>query len=287
MEYATRPAFVARILSALLVSGHVLFWSSQWEILLSILLPVVPLLGVRGVRSEARVWALVLGTLLFVWAAMPAAFSVTALLAASALCLRALSPSLPMEQPPAQAVARPEPPYRFSVSSVPPEEPEVAVIAVASRVDHSARKRLLAGAAFALYLSVWTLGWSGGSWPAHVLALDVGLTAVVMAAAWKARVRVAIVPLLGSYLHFIVEAGLVPPPRSLVEWGASAVGLGFTLLLASLATSYRLRTDRGFTINDGPREPRRASSPASPGAMRRRGARRRAPRFCRDPPRPT
>jgi hypothetical protein len=237
-----RAVRVAWILSALLVSGHVLFWSSQQDILLSTLLPLVPLLHVRSVRSEARVWALVLGTLVLVGAAMPAAFSVTALLAAGALGLRALSPSLPAEHRPAQAVARPEPPYRSSESSVPPEEPEVAATVVPTRVDHGAMTRLLAGAVFALYLSAWTLGWSGGSWPAHVVALDVGLTAVVIAAAWKARARVALAPLLGSYLHFVAQAGLVPAPRSLVEWGASAVGLGFALLVASLAASYRLRT---------------------------------------------
>jgi hypothetical protein len=206
------------------------------------LLPLVPLLLVRRVRSEARVWALVLGTLVLVGATVPAAFSVTALLAAGALCLRALSPSLPMEHRPAQAVARPEPPYRASVSSAPPEEPEVAATVAPARVDHGARMRLLTGAGFALYLSAWTLGWSVGPWPAHVVALDIGLTVVVIAAAWKARVRALLAPLLVSYLHFVVQAGIVPAPRSLVEWGASAVGLGFALLAASLATSYRLRT---------------------------------------------
>jgi hypothetical protein len=240
-----RAVAAAWILSALLVSGHVLFWSSQGEIFLPALLPVVPLICVRGVRSEARVWALVLGTLLIVAAAMPAAFSVTALLAAAALCLRALSPSFPGERRPAQAGARPEPPYRAAVSSDPPEEPEIAVSFVPVRVDHDAMKRLLAGTVFALYLSVWTLGWSGGAWPAHVVALDVALTVVMVAAAWRARARIAIVPLLGSYVHLVVQAGLVPVPRTLVEWGASAVGLGFALLLASLVTSYRLRTTAG------------------------------------------
>lgn len=53
--------------------------------------------------------------------------------------------------------------------------------------------------------------------------------------------RIALVPLAGTAVHFIVDAHLVPAPRSLVEWGGTAVGLGFALLLASLAVSCRLR----------------------------------------------
>jgi hypothetical protein len=236
-----RAVGAAWILSALLVSGHVLFWSSQREILLSALLPVGPLLLVRNVRSEARVWALALGTLALVGATMPAAFTVTALLAAGALGLRALAPTLPVEHQPAPAVARPEPPYRSSSAGAPPEEPEVTRTVVPVPVDADARNRLLAGAVFGLYLSAWTLGWSGGPWPLHVAALDLLLTAVVMAAAWRARVRIAVAPLLATYGHLVAQAGLMPVPRTLVEWGASAVGLGFALLVASLTTSYRLR----------------------------------------------
>jgi len=236
-----RAVRVAGIVSGLLVSLHLLLWSSQQGIVLSALLPVAPLLVVRRVRSEIRVWALALGTLSFVGATEPAAFSVTALLAAAALALRALAPSLPMERRTAQAAARPEPPYRASGADAPSEEPEVVVTFVPVPVDPDATARLLAGAVFGVYLSAWTAGWSGGSWPAHVLALDVLLTAVVIAAAWKARVRVGLAPLLGTYLHFVAQAGLVPVPRSLVQWGASAVGLGFALLVGSLVTSYRLR----------------------------------------------
>lgn len=234
-----RAVRAAWVLSALLVSGHVLFWSWQWEILLSMLLPVVPLLLVHRVRSEGRVWALVVGTLFVVGMTMPAAFSVTALLAAGALGLRALA--APSVDRPAQQVARPEPPYRSSDASAPADEPEVTATALPVPLERRAIERLVVGAAFGVYLSVWTLGWSGGAWPAHVFLLDLGLTAVVVVAAWKARVRSALAPLLGCYLHFVIQARLVPAPRSLVEWGASAVGLGFVLLAASLATSYRLR----------------------------------------------
>jgi hypothetical protein len=237
-----RAVRAAAVVSALLIAGHVLLWSWQQDIFLAALVPVAPLVLVRRVRGEARVWALVLGTLAFVGAAMPAAFSVTALLAAAALALRALSPSLPMEHQRVQVATRPVPPYRASVLDAPPEEAEVVTSVVATPLDPDAQKRLLAGAIFAAYLSAWTLGWSGGSWPAHLAALDVLLTAAVIAAAWRARLRVALAPLLGTYVHFVAQAGLMPVPRSLVEWGASAVGLGFALLVGSLATSYRLRT---------------------------------------------
>ena len=236
-----RAARASGILSVMLVAGHVIFWSSQWSLRLTTLVLVVPFLLVRSMRREARVWAVVLGTLALVGVTTPAAFSFTALLAAAALGLRALSPTIEPEHVPSQAAARPEPPYRASVASTPPEAPEVTTTVVPVTVDRGAKQRLLVGAVFASYLAVWTMGWSSGPWPAHVLALDLGLTAMVIAAAWKARVRIALAPLLGSYAHFVLQAGLVPAPRSLVEWGASAMGLGFVLLLGSLATSYRLR----------------------------------------------
>ncbi|APR75288.1 Hypothetical protein A7982_00634 [Minicystis rosea] len=236
-----RAARASAILSAALVAGHVMFWSSQWSVDLSALVVVAPLLLVRSVRSEARVWALVLGALVLAGVTSPAIFSVTALLAAAALVLRALSPLLPPVRVVAPPAARPEPPYRSSTASSPPEAPEVVATIVPETVDVSMIHRLLTGAAFVSYLSVWTVGWSSGPWPAHVLALDLALTALVLVAAWKARARLAFAPLLATYAHFVVQAGLLPAPRSLVEWGASAVGLGFVLLLASLATSYRLR----------------------------------------------
>ena len=63
-----------------------------------------------------------------------------------------------------------------------------------------------------------------------------------MSCASPPEVTVALAPLSGSYLHLAVQVGLVTAPRSLLSWGVSAVGLGFALLIASLAASYRLRT---------------------------------------------
>jgi hypothetical protein len=46
---------------------------------------------------------------------------------------------------------------------------------------------------------------------------------------------------VGSGLHFVIQAGILPPPRSLAQWGASAVALGFVLLVGSVATTLRIR----------------------------------------------
>jgi hypothetical protein len=107
--------------------------------------------------------------------------------------------------------------------------------------DRAALVRLAAGSIFSLYLAAWTLDWSGGPWPAHALALDLALGVVVIVGAWRARARYALAPLGATYLHALFQAGLVPAPRSLVEWGGAAVALGFAILVGSLAASYRLR----------------------------------------------
>jgi hypothetical protein len=74
-----------------------------------------------------------------------------------------------------------------------------------------------------------------------VAALDAVMACAAILTAWRTRARVVLVPALGSGLHFVVHAGLLPAPRSLVEWGASAVVLGFVLLVGSVATTARLR----------------------------------------------
>lgn len=232
-----RTAFATWILSALLVTGHVLFWSSQSPISFAPILVVAPLLLVRGLRRESHVWATVVGTLVLTGVASPASFSLTAIVAAAALGLRALAPAPLVER--SVAATRSVPPYRSVASG---EAPEIVEVEVPAPVDRAAMTRLLAGAAFGAYLSVWTLGWSGGPWPAHVAALDLVLTAAAIVAVWRARARIALAPLVATYAHLVIAARLLPTPRSPLGWGASAVGLGFALLLGSLVASYTLRT---------------------------------------------
>ena len=234
------------LLGAVLFVGHVLFWSTQSSIVLAMLLPVAPLLVARRMRSERQAWQLVVATLLFVAVAMPGAFAVSAFMAAASLVMRAL---LPGPRSPASALAPASRrddagPYRVLDSRGPASPAVVApafVPAVFARVERAECMRLLTGALFAVYVGVWTLGWTGGAWPAHVLALDLALAGAVALLAWRARVRVALVPFAAGALHLVVKAHLVPAPESQLGWGATAVGVGFALLLASLAASYRLR----------------------------------------------
>ncbi|MBN9167318.1 MAG: hypothetical protein J0I07_40695 [Myxococcales bacterium] len=247
-----RAVTAAWLLSALLLALHVLFWSTQSRLSIAALAAVAPLLGVRWIRSEVRVWCVVMATLLVVGLKLPGAFSVTAFVAAVALVLRASRSTLEAfthaRRDRGRAVARPSVPampYRVRGSETPMEVDAPAMVSAGStEALAAARRRLLIGAGAALYLSLWTFGWSGGPWPAHVLGLDLLATVAVVLATWKAGARIAMALLAMSMAHFVVQARLVPAPRSLLEWGAIAVVLGFVLLIASLVASWFLRAPR-------------------------------------------
>jgi hypothetical protein len=231
------------LLWSLLLVLHVGFWSTHFPIHVTALLPVVLLIAARSIHREVHVWCAAAGTLVLVGVALPAHFSVCALLTAAALGVRAL------RQPHAMPPAAPEAsasPYRALDESLPP----IAAVRSGSFFappTTAARRRLLTGALFAVYLAVWTLGWTGGPWPAHLVSLDLLVTAAVLLVVLRMRVRIALAPLLASYTHLAVQTGLVSAPTSVLAWGATTVGLGFALLIASLAASYWLRnveTDR-------------------------------------------
>ncbi len=230
------------ILWSLLLVLHVGFWSLHYPVRLVALLPVAVLVLSGRMQSEARVWAAAVGSLVFVALQLPELFAVTSLLAAAALVQRALRPprvTVVTERP------RTDSPYRV-VDEARPDPREVT----AQRVERApiapdargrATGRLLTGALFGVYLAVWTSGWQGGTWPAHVLALDVALTAAVLILALRQRMRIAVAPLVASYVHFAVQNGMIAAPHSIVQWGAAAVALGFALLVTSLVASYCLR----------------------------------------------
>jgi hypothetical protein len=224
------------LLWSLLLVLHVGFWSLHYPVRLAALVPVALLVASGRLRSEARVWATVLGALVFVGLQLPELFAITSLLAAAALSLRALS-AAPPRVTVVTEVQRPDLPYRM----VDEARPEVSDVVTTCAPDGRSTARLLVGALFAGYLAVWTFGWTGGAWPAHVLGLDLALTAAVVALALRPRVRIAVAPLVASYAHFAVQSGLLAAPHSIVQWGAAAVGLGFALLVTSLVASYCLR----------------------------------------------
>jgi hypothetical protein len=240
-----------------LLALHVLFWSTQRPIQLGLVVPAFALLATRRLRSEPYVWAAVTSVMIAVFVVAPAAFSTSALLAALTLARHALSLARSLrtveEASPAGAAWRG--PYRASgadaerTGDADAERTGDAAFgtwptrgALSSPLaDREGRVRLLSGALVGVYLAAWTLDWTGGALPAHVVALDGALLASVLLMVWRLRARLALAPLTATLTHAAVVSGVVPPPRTPLEWGGAAVALGFALLGASLATSYRLR----------------------------------------------
>ncbi|WP_394830224.1 hypothetical protein LVJ94_27320 [Pendulispora rubella] len=215
-----------------LAVGHVTMWSTAQTLHLAPMLPAAALLAVRWIRRESRIWLLVGAVLVLAACFLPDTFALHAVVAAMALGARAW-PRLGAD---AAATASPSP-YR-TVEASPPRGPDAAVVVA---LGDAARMRLFVAAIAASYLAVWTLGWSGGPWPAHAFALDLAMILAMVLVAWRARTRIPAVPPVMSLVHGVLAAGLVPMPHSLVAWGSTIIAMGFALLVASLATSYGLR----------------------------------------------
>ena len=237
-----RTMRAAWILSGGLVAFHAWYWCRDHAIAMSSVIVIAPLLAVRWVRSEAKTWSLILATLAFVAAFLPGAFSATALLSAAALLVRACSPAFAADPGASAPVETPSQPYRTSTAVATTEPPRPPLRA--ARVGHDELARAVAGAIGAGYLSVWTLRWSGGPFPAHVLVLDVAFAVVVLLAARRWRTPLALAAVAADGLHLLFQSGLVPMPRTHLGWGVATVTLGFALLAGSLAASYRFATRR-------------------------------------------
>jgi hypothetical protein len=226
------------LLWSLLLGLHVVFWSTQYRLDLASLAPVAPFVLLRWTRSERALWLAATGTLVSVALALPSSFAVTAFVAAATFALRAFFGPWPTEAGTASAPVTVAP-YRAAAGA---PVAAAAPASVAVPIDRTAAtRRLLVGASFAIHLAIWTCAWTGGPWPAHVLPLDVVLAAAALVAVWRARARIAIAPLAAVLAHFVVQARIVTAPASLLGWGATSIGVGFTLLAVSLAASYALR----------------------------------------------
>lgn len=234
-----RALWATWALWATLTVGHVLFWSSEWRISVGPLIVVAMLLITRLLRREGQVWLIVGATLLFVGLAMPETMSIAAAMAAVVLILHAL------RQPsPVAGVDRPDRasgPYRTAVTDPPPASDDPDTPLVFAPAERAARLRLLSGALCSVYLAVWTHGWIGGAWPAHVLVLDVAFGVAIAMLVWKASTRAVVVALPMTCLHWAAQVGHIRMPNSPLEWGLLCVGLGFSLLAISLLASWRLR----------------------------------------------
>jgi hypothetical protein len=220
-------------ISALFLAFHVGFWFFQGRVELTWLAPVLPLVAARRMRSDA--WRVVtLGvTLLLTARLVPPAFSAAALLVAAALGLRAMEASRAVSVVSSRQASGAGP-YRTGSDEQTAE----------TRVTAASVQGWWIGAAASVYLSAWTLGWSGGPWPAHLVPLDLLVTSVSLVGLWFGRAPVGIVPLAAMWVHGMWQARMIPMPRSTLQWGGSAIALGFALLVGSLATSYWLKPAR-------------------------------------------
>lgn len=203
---------------------HVTFWVLQYHLDPSALMLVLPLLATRVLRRERDVLACVGSVSILVSLVQPRFLPMTALLSAAVLALHAfVRPSAPVEEAPRA------PEYRGGPTWLPelqPFEPTPAEL----------RTRMLAWSGFALYLAVWS---AFAAFPAHVLSLELAL-AVPMLVVARSQQRV-LVPLLSTWTHWAIVSGLLRPPQTSLQWGATTLGAGFVLLFASLFASYRLR----------------------------------------------
>ena len=228
------------LLSGLLLVLHVTFWSTQYPVKLAALASIAPLLATRWIRGEARVWCIAVATLVVTALRLPGTFSLVAFIAAIALALRARDAArAPTDVRVTVTERGVSGPYRASAENAQTTCVEQHVVTDGA----AAMVRLFTGSAVALYLWAWTFRWSSGPWPSHVIALDLVFSIAVVFVVWKRRVRGPIAPMLASWLHFVVQARLIPAPHTTLEWGGASVALGFALLIASLAGSYWLRSD--------------------------------------------
>lgn len=218
---------------SVLLLGHVVFWSTSRPITLAALAPVPLLVATRFVARERALWLLVLGAAMVTLALCPETLWLTCLMAAIALVARALVPRRTHET---AAHDAPVAPYRMGPVATSREQ-----VLVARAEGEPTRTRLLFGAAYLLYFAVWMLDYRGGAIPAHALALDAALVAVVLAGALASRRPGCAAPLGVVCMHAAIARGLVSAPTTALGWGGAAVGLGFALLGGSLLVSFRLR----------------------------------------------
>lgn len=240
---------------AALALAHVLFWSLEYDVSLVGLGPAAVLLALRWARRERLVWLGAGAALALAGLAAPELLSLTCAMAAAVFALRALRcPAVEARSRSSHGRASP---YRSSIPEPPPQDAAAPVATVSfSRADRPALVRLLSGTVCCAYLSAWTLGWSGGAWPEHVLVLDLSLVALAALMAWRARARLVIAPAAITCFHLLVERHVIVAPASSLGWGALSVAVGFALLAAVIAVSWWLRRvgsddDEAATSVDG------------------------------------
>lgn len=220
---------------AVLVAGHVWFWTSQYSVDPAIFLPIAMLLVTRWAQRELAVLAVVAAAVLSVAGLAPELLCVTAQMSGLTLMLHALrKPVAPSIRPSEQRDD-----YRATSSNEPESIP--ATFAVAAMPNLA---RQLAWAGYAFYIAAWMRGWDGGPLPAHIVPLDLALSFAIAVAAWKTRVRVIVLPLVGGYLHWSIQTRLLRAPQSPMQWGVATFTTGFAMLVGSVIASWRVAAKR-------------------------------------------
>ena len=239
---------------------HVAFWASEAPIAWArVVLALLALVVARQPR-ELRVWVTGGGALALFAVTRPSELSSVAALFALTLAVRAAT-RLRTVVPALRSTPDDPSPYRVRTT----EREAWTTTEALARVSPEERLRLITGTLAATYVAQWTSGWRGGSLPPHNLLVDVLFLAVAAVVAWRARGRL-VLGFAGLVVgHGVAVSGvlaLVPRPHSLVGWGASALVLGFALLLAAIGVSFAV--------------PRRLARPAE-GGEDDRGGHDRAP----------
>lgn len=217
---------VMAVLHVLFLAGH-----HPRPIVITPWLFAIVLLGTRKIESEIAAWGVVLATVAYAGLTAPAHLAITAAMAATVLTLRALrQPTLRAAE---QSMPAPVDPYRIEAVPTMPARPELRF----TPALRGEMLRLLSGAAGLAYLAIWTHGWDGGPWPAHVLALDLALVTTGIVVAWSTRTAAPLSPGLLTCLHWVVAARIIPVPKTATHQALAHVVAGFVLLLASLGVS--------------------------------------------------
>jgi hypothetical protein len=215
---------------ALLAVAYAAFWTNNYHLDRGLFLTVGALLATRLLRHELSVFLVVAGTLLLVAVVSPQLLSFACAASAIVFAFHALRKPVVL----AFADGSPEV-YRGGPAHAP--EPLIAHLVA----PPAALARQLAWAGYCLHLSAWTSSWSGGALPPHLFAIDALLVMYLALILWRERRWIILSPAITGAMQWSIAAHLVRAPRSPLEWGASTVGLGFALLLASLLASWRVQ----------------------------------------------
>lgn len=120
----------------------------------------------------------------------------------------------------------------------------IVAVVFAWYAAREAYRRLAVGAALALYVGAWLIGWQGGSLPALPPIISwqsAALTFALIVIGWRLGVRLAWIVLGLLALPAVYRYAPQFLPGTELGWGLLLLALGFAALPAGLALNWRLR----------------------------------------------